>query len=70
MPTFSAGDRVQADITGNLPELVAGVFTPATIQGPGGRPGTYRVQIDTVVHSGGKPYNVFDLTPDRLSPLP
>jgi hypothetical protein len=66
MSDFNQGDRVEADCTGTMPELVAGAVMQATVQGPGNQPGTYRVQTDTPVNGN----DLFDLTPDRLRRLP
>lgn len=63
MPQFTVGQRVQADITGALPILGPGSFTPATIVAVGEAPGTVTVQTDS-------PFNGvshFRLTLDRIS---
>jgi hypothetical protein len=65
MAEFGPGDRVEADISGTVPDLEAGVTTQATVFGPGEAPGTLIVQTDASFNG----VNTFQLEPDRLRPL-
>ena len=65
MAEFAAGQRVEADISGTMPDLGA-VVTPGTVTGPGNAPGTFMVQTDA-------PFNgvdVFQLEASRLTARP
>ena len=66
MSQFEPGQRVEADITGQMDILGQGSITPAKILGPGDQPGKYKVQTETQFNGR----DLFELGPERLRPLP